>query len=316
MNGSSVIWTQVVRTRRAEARTAYDAVRIGFVTEGSVILDTGDALLPIRCGDAVLISPGTEVGYQPEGSATFATLLVDTDYLIEHLFWQHLHLIPDRDAARDLAARLYPDPVQVLRLGEHKIDRLAPILDELVTLTGVNLCSAGYFHAHALLLMVLEAIAPHIRHAPVALPPLTSRERAARVASPRWRAFRPVRREAARAAALMHSDITKRWRIEDLAVHACLSPSQFTRVFRDSFGVTPLVYLTILRVQEMARLLRTTDLSMRQICLRVGWINSTHPPAHFRRYYGVNPSAYRRYGPPTASQDGPGVGVASAAKRP
>jgi len=46
----------------------------------------------------------------------------------------------------------------------------------------------------------------------------------------------------------------------------------------------------------------------------VGWINSTHPPAHFRRYHGVNPSEYRHYEPPTASRDGPGVGVARAAK--
>jgi AraC-like DNA-binding protein len=46
----------------------------------------------------------------------------------------------------------------------------------------------------------------------------------------------------------MHSDIAKRWRIQDLAAHACLSPSQFARVFRDSFRVTPLGHLTILRV--------------------------------------------------------------------
>lgn len=56
------------------------------------------------------------------------------------------------------------------------------------------------------------------------------------------------------------------------------------------------MYLTILRVQGMARLLRTTDLSMRQICRRVGRINSTHPPAYFRRHYDVNASECRRYG--------------------
>lgn len=76
--------------------------------------------------------------------------------------------------------------------------------------------------------------------------------------------------------------------------------------------MSPLRYLTILRVQQMARLLRTTDMTMRQICPLVGWKNSTHPPHHFRRYMGVSPSAYRRYGPPTASRNGPGIGVAQA----
>lgn len=303
-----------VTTRRATRPTEYDCVRLAIVRDGSAILGGSHGSRPISTGEAVLVAPGTPCGYQPEGWTTLTILAVDTDYLIEHLFWQHLDLIPDRDAARDLATKLYPDPIQVLRLGEREVERLGSVLDELVTRTEAGQDAAGYFRTHALLLTVLGAIAPHVRHEPVEVPPLTSRERATRVASPRWRAFRPVRREAAQAAALMHSDIAKRWRIQDLAAHACLSPSQFTRVFRDSFGVTPLVYLTILRVQEMARLLRTTDMSMRQICPRLGWINSTHPPAHFRRYYGVNPSEYRRYGPPTASQDGPGVGVARVAK--
>lgn len=315
MTGMSVAMPLVAHTRSSRLpvdQSAYDCVTILFMRDGSAIFSSDKLQQPISVGDSVLIAPNVITAYAPEGNAAASTLLIDTDYLIEHLFWQHLDLIPDRDAARDLAAKLYPDPVQVLRLGEREVERLGAILDELAMRTETRQTGAGYFRAHVLLLTVLEAITPHIRHAPVAVPPLTSRERATRVASPRWRTFRPVRREAAQAAALMRSDIAKRWRIQDLAAHACLSPSQFTRVFRDAFGVTPLVYLTILRVQEMARLLRTTDLSMRQICPRVGWINSTHPPAHFRRYYSVNPSEYRRYGPPTASREGPGIAVVRA----
>lgn len=55
----------------------------------------------------MLIAPRAVIGYDPEGPVTITTLAVDTDYLIEHLFWQHLAVIPDRDAARDLAAKLY-----------------------------------------------------------------------------------------------------------------------------------------------------------------------------------------------------------------
>ncbi len=170
----------------------------------------------------MLVAPQSICGYEPEGDATVTTLAVDPDYLIEHLFWQHLDLVPDRDAARDLAAKLYPDPVQVLRLGEREVERLGPTLDELVTLTTTGQSAAGYFHVHGLLFAVLEAITPHVHHAAVETPPLTSRERAVRVASPRWRAFRPVRREAAQAAALMHRDIAKRWWLADLAV-TCMS---------------------------------------------------------------------------------------------
>ena len=303
-------------TCKQRLSSTLDCVQFVFVRAGTMLARLGKQTdsFPVPAGVSLLIAPGTDFECQPEGEVELTTLLIDTDYLIEHLFWQHLTLIPDRDAARELAAKLYPDPVQVLRLGEREVERLGPILDELVTLTETSQSAAGYFRTHALLFTALEAITPHIHRARVEIPPLASRERAARIAPPRWRAFRPLRREAARAAALMRSDIATRWRLEDLAVQVSLSPSQFCRVFADSFGVSPLAYLTMLRVQEMARLLRTTDLSMRQICPLVGWKNSTHPPRHFRRYMGVNPSEYRRYGPPSASHDGPGIGVARAAR--
>ncbi|GAA2535598.1 hypothetical protein GCM10009860_15010 [Microbacterium mitrae] len=289
---------------------AYDHVRLVVIRDGSTILQGECDARPITVGDAALVAPRVVFGHTPEGVATATTLMLDTDYLIEHLFWQHLDLIPDRDAARDLAAKLYPEPLQVLHLGEAELARLGPILDELVSRTETGQDAAGYFRAQALLFSVLEAVAPHVRQVPVAVLPLTSRQRAARIAAPRWQRFRPVRREAARVAALMHDDITQPWRLDHLAAHACLSKSQLTRVFRESFGVTPLVYLSMLRVQEMARLIRETDLLIAVITERVGWCyHSGCATRAFRRYMGVTPIHYRHYGPPSASQAGPGVGA-------
>lgn len=291
----------------------YDCVSILVVREGSVILTSDHMQHPIAQGDAVLVAPQTPMSYAPEGLAATTTLLIDTDYLVEHLFWQNLDVIPDREAARELATRLFPEPVQVLRLGERQLERLGPLFDELVTLTSQERSASSYFHAHALVLTILAVLAPLVRHAPVAVSPLTSRQRAIRVASPRWRAFQPVRQEIARTAVLMQDDIARRWSISELAAHACLSPHRYTQVFKESYGVTPFTYLSVLRVQEMARLIRETDLLIGTITERVGWCHrSGHAICVFRRYMGVTPSRYRHYGPPTASREGPGVGVSRA----
>ncbi|EEB0288070.1 helix-turn-helix transcriptional regulator, partial [Salmonella enterica subsp. enterica serovar Typhimurium] len=272
-------------TRRAVPPTGCDCVRLVVVNAGSVLPSGEPKLRPLTVGDIVLIAPVVRFGYLPEGEAVVTTVFIDTDYLIEHLYWQHLELLSDRDAARDLAARLYPEPVQILRLGELESDRLVPTLDGLVALTGDHRASSNYFRIHALLLTLLAAIAPHIHTAPVELPPLTPRQRAARVAGPRWRAFRPVRPEIAHAAALMRRDIARRWPLSELATHACLSTSQLNRVFKASFGVTPLTYLSILRVQEMARLIRETDASIGTITEQVGWHRHCgHATLVFRRY--------------------------------
>lgn len=171
--------------RRDLAATSYDCVRLIFVRDGSAVTSGDCASQPVAVGKTLLIAPNAHLGFEPEGNTTFTTLFVDADYLIEHFFWQHLDLIPDRDAARDLAAKLYPVPVQMLRLGEREIERLGPILDELVTLTETGQSTAGYFHTHALLFNVLEAISPLVHSAPVEMPPLTLHQRMKQVASPR-----------------------------------------------------------------------------------------------------------------------------------
>jgi len=45
---------------------------------------------------------------------------------------------------------------------------------------------------------------------------------------------------------------------------------------------------------------------------RVGWCHHCHASRIFRRYTGVSPIEYRRNGPPSASREGPGVGIATA----
>lgn len=71
----------------------------------SFTLDVDKEPQSVAAGDAVLVAPHIQFGYQPEGSATMTTPALDTDYLIEHLFWRCLDVIADRDAARALAAR-------------------------------------------------------------------------------------------------------------------------------------------------------------------------------------------------------------------
>lgn len=164
----------------------------------------------------------------------------------------------------------------------------------------------GYFRTHMLLFAVLDAIAPHVRQASIRVPVLTPRERASRVASPRWRAFRPIRRVAAAIAELLPGDIARGWRIAELAAHVALSTGQSNRVFVAAFGMSPIVYLSILRVQHMARLIRETDLLIIEITERIGWgRHSGYATNVFRRYMGVTPIDYRRHGPTSTSYDGP-----------
>lgn len=84
--------------------------------------------------------------------------------------------------------------------------------------------------------------------------------------------------------------------ISELAAQAGLSSFHFARVFRRETGETPHQFVTRLRLEEAARLLRATDQPVLQIALAVGFENASHFSVQFKRGYGVTPLAYRLRG--------------------
>lgn len=295
--------------RRRTAETVYDCVRLVFVRDESIILTGTAGFQSASTGDVVMVAPGVPFGYAPEGLATVTTVLLDADYLLGVFFWQHLEHAADLADAAELAARMYPDPIQILRLGEPAVDRLGPVPDDLAALTAEQPDVGEFFRLQSLVDELLAAIAPHVRTAPGVEWPVPLGPRAG---VPRWRVFHPAPLLVTETAAMMRANLGKRWRLAELAEHACFSTSQYQRVFHYAYGVSPYTYLRLLRVREMARLLRETDMPVLRVYERVGWGARSHAAVVFRDYFGTTPSGYRRYGPATASAGGPGLAVGTA----
>lgn len=82
--------------------------------------------------------------------------------------------------------------------------------------------------------------------------------------------------------------------LRTIAREASLSPYYFTRQFTAYVGVPPYRYLIYLRIDRAMELLRETELSITQICHRVGFNSLSHFTTTFRQHTGMSPSAYRR----------------------
>ena len=79
----------------------------------------------------------------------------------------------------------------------------------------------------------------------------------------------------------------------ELSNEVHLSKSQVDRMFVEAYGKTPIAYLTMLRAERMAGLLRTTDTPIAVIAREVGWSDPDFAARQFRRSIGVTPSHYR-----------------------
>lgn len=271
---------------------AYDCVKVIVVRDGSALLFSEFGQQIVTVGDVVVLGANVLSGSEPEGHITTTTIYLDTDYVIDQVFWQHAWLLLDRLDAQRFTEAVYSDPAQVLRLGEDRTGMLMPWLDELVARSIDGGFGAHFHRMQALWFSIADVVSPFLNVTPI------RRSRTQRAHSrptlPRCRRFAPARDEANQTRATLASDIATNWTLGVLSARVHLSPKQLSRVFTEAYGKTPLAYLTMLRVEEMAHLLRETDLTIDAAARAVGWASRSRANEAFQQCVGMTPSEYRR----------------------
>lgn len=82
--------------------------------------------------------------------------------------------------------------------------------------------------------------------------------------------------------------------VEALAAHCHLSEREFSRWFRNSFGMTPYAWIIARRCERAAMMLRSSGESIESICGATGFRDRNYFTRIFTRRFGVPPVRYRR----------------------
>ena len=274
------------------APAAYDCVKLVVVRDGSALLLSEFGQRFVTVGDVVVLNANVLCGSEPESHITTTTIYLDTDYVIDQVFWQHAWLLHDRLDAERFTNAVYSEPSQVLRLGEDRTGMLMPWLDELVALSIDGGFGSHFHRMQALWFSIADVVMPFLKVTQIRQ---SRGQRAhARPTLPRCRKFTPARDEAHQTRATLVSDIATNWTLNVLAARVHLSPKQLSRVFTEAYGKTPLAYLTMMRVEEMAHLLRETHLTIDAAARQVGWASRSRANEAFQQCVGMTPSEYRR----------------------
>lgn len=261
---------QAATTVSQTPRVAVHCTKLMYIAEGSSRLTHSGGVSEVAAGDVVAIPDGYWCAGTPIGSVKTLTVYANTEFMMQQASWvpqlgqfmAQLDLF-DSPTATMRVLKLAPGRVcsigKLLHMlaasqlsGDQDLAVLARLADVFNTLSTANARPAG---------QLIDLGARHDRHVD-------------------------------RAIALLHEQLDRCWMITDLASELALSPSQLTRVFRAGLGITPAEYLRQIRVEEMARLLTTTDLGVAEAARRVGWRDLSHASRAFKRLSGVAPSHY------------------------
>ncbi len=101
-------------------------------------------------------------------------------------------------------------------------------------------------------------------------------------------------RRIQRARVLIEDSFMQDLGLEDLAREACLSPYHFHRTFRQVYGVTPQQYVQRLRLQQAARFLQESDLSIAAVCAKSGFESVPSFSTLFHSRFRMPPGRFRR----------------------
>ncbi|CAH0121385.1 MULTISPECIES: helix-turn-helix domain-containing protein [unclassified Paenibacillus] len=93
--------------------------------------------------------------------------------------------------------------------------------------------------------------------------------------------------------AYIHRHIYEPLSLNELASYAGYSPYHFTRIFKEKIGLSPLYFVSALRLQKAKDLLLHTKLSIRDIGLEIGQQSLGTFTTRFTERVGVTPSDFR-----------------------
>src|SRR5438477_10574988 len=98
----------------------------------------------------------------------------------------------------------------------------------------------------------------------------------------------------ARALALMHRDINRRWTVDDLSREVGLSRSALADRFISLIGMPPMHYLASWRMQVATQKLRNTSASLAQVAVIVGYDSEAACSRAVKQAFGAAPATWRR----------------------
>ena len=96
-----------------------------------------------------------------------------------------------------------------------------------------------------------------------------------------------------RVLAFIRSRLAETISVDELARVAGMSPSHFSRVFKQTVGSTPMQYVLAYRIEQAIKMMEDPRTALGSIALDCGFADQAHFSRSFKQVTGQSPRAYR-----------------------
>lgn len=239
-------------------RYNYTAIAIELQLEGTTIYENGSFRDELRPGELYVTVPGGTVRLGGDGNSGRQILVVVAGAMVR-LLTELVHLTSSRRIPINSKDDLVRIRALLARIAELVRDRKPETALESSTLGYQLICLVGELGFDA-----------DVKGLP---PPLTY------------------------AVRMMSNGYGSRFSISQLAEKFGISRATLNNLFRQYLGTTPRAYQHKICMENAIQLVRSGELSFKEISEQLGFRNSLYFSTVFRRYTGMTPTEYRRNWP-------------------
>ncbi|UWR03655.1 AraC family transcriptional regulator [Ruegeria conchae] len=100
-----------------------------------------------------------------------------------------------------------------------------------------------------------------------------------------------------RVLAYVQNRLAQTITVDQLAAEAGMSPSHFSRVFKETLGSTPMQYVMAYRIEQAIKMMDDVGRPLGDIALACGFADQAHFTRSFKQVVGQTPRAYRAANP-------------------
>ncbi len=96
-----------------------------------------------------------------------------------------------------------------------------------------------------------------------------------------------------RVLAYIRANLERTISLDDLASEAGMSPSHFSRLFKDTVGTPPMQYVMAYRIEQSLSMMRDAGRALGEIAFACGFADQAHFSRSFKQVVGQSPRQYR-----------------------
>ena len=96
-----------------------------------------------------------------------------------------------------------------------------------------------------------------------------------------------------KALEYLHENYKKYVTLDEVSRFVNISPYYFSKIFKEEVGFNFIDYLTRIRREKAKQLLNNKELSVKEICLEVGYNDPNYFSRLFKKQEGITPTDFR-----------------------